>query len=192
MRAESLLHYPYLLIPLAIGVALILVIAAFLLRRRGAGRQFEKVVRRVAVSQLRDIVIPDGIGGHIHIERLLLTDAGALIVEFKDVPGTIFAGDRLDEWPVMNGKGRHTFRNPLGPLQDRIAAVRTLVPDLPADGKIVFSDAGRFPKGMPDKVCLLSDFAAGPGPDAQAEQHYAEAWERLTAQIEVGGSPVSN
>lgn len=181
MRAESLLHYPYVLIPLGIGLVLIVAIAALVLRRRNVYRQFDRIVRRVAIRQLRGVVIPDGLDGHIYVERLALTEAGALVIDFKDVPGMIFAGERLDEWAVMNGKGRHTFRNPLGPLQDRIAAVRTLVPDLPADGKIVFSDAGHFPKGMPARACLLSELAAEPRAGTQIPDRYAAAWEKLTS-----------
>jgi hypothetical protein len=180
MGAESFLHYPYLLVPLAIGIVLILLIAWLVLRLHGdSRRRLEKVLRRGAAEQLRDVVIPDGIGGEIHLERLLLTGAGALVLEFHDVSGTIFAGDRLEEWVVINRDGRYTFRNPLGPLQDRVTAVRLLAPELPVEGRIVFSDAGRFPKGMPAQVSLLRDLAL---PVESPDESYREAWESLTSQ----------
>lgn len=185
MRADAVLHYPYVLIlpAIAIILAAATVVALFLRRRRSTGRRLERVLQRAAIDQLRDIVIPDGLDGHIHIERLLLTEKGALVVDFKDVPGMIFAGARMDEWTVMDTQRRHTFRNPIGPLQDRIAAVRLLAPGLPADGRIIFSDAGQFPKGMPDRVSLLSEFAAGAQSDKLVPQQYKEAWQALTARV---------
>ncbi len=73
---------------------------------------------------LRDILIPDGSGGQLHIDFLLLTGRGLLVVDYRDVEGVVFGGEHMREWAVMNGSERSTFLNPLEALYDRIAAVR--------------------------------------------------------------------
>ncbi len=163
------------------GILVAIVLAAWLFRRRDPARRLDRVMKRLAHDQVRDIVIPDGVGGNVYIERVLLTGQGALVVDFKPVAGVVFAGERLDEWAIMDKRGRHPLRNPLGPLQDRIAAVRALSPGLPVDGRVVFSDRSEFPKGRPERVDLLREFAAHTHP-AGAQWHL-EAWGALKRQV---------
>ncbi|HET7370095.1 MAG TPA: nuclease-related domain-containing protein [Gammaproteobacteria bacterium] len=189
MFSDLTLSLP-VLIAIAIGVVLLVTGVIWLIcHYRSVYRRFDRVLRRIAADELRDIVIPDALDGHIHVDRLLLTEQGALVVEFKNVAGTVFAGERLDEWAVLDERGRHPFRNPLGGLQDRILAVRALAPELPVDGRIIFSDASEFPKGRPDKVCLLQELADRPRPaDAGA---FSTAWEALTQRVASAQKEVS-
>ncbi|HET6724544.1 MAG TPA: nuclease-related domain-containing protein [Gammaproteobacteria bacterium] len=171
------------LIPTAIGAAIVLaVLIAWLVRRhKNVYRRLDRVLKRIGAAELRDIVIPDAVDGHIHIDRLVLTGQGVLVVEFKNVDGTVFAGERLEEWAILNDSGRHALRNPLPGLQDRITAVRALSPDLPVDGRVVFNDASEFPKGRPEKVCLLRELAEWP--KASGGGNYAEAWAALLSPL---------
>lgn len=178
----DLSHSPLILIAIGIAAALLALLTVWLIRRHmNVYRRLDRVLQRIAASELRDIVIPDGLDGHIHIDRLLLTEQGALVVDFKNVAGTVFAGERLDEWAVLDDRGRHPFRNPLSGLHDRILAVRALSPELPVDGRIIFSDTSEFPKGRPDKVCLVRELAARPRA-SNARDHY-EAWAELTQRV---------
>jgi hypothetical protein len=52
--------------------------------------------------------------------------------------------------------------NPLESLYDRVAAVRLLAGDVPVEGRIVFTDRGRFPKGRPPHVSRLGSLAEFP------------------------------
>jgi hypothetical protein len=88
------------------------------------------------------------------------------------------------------GRGRrYTFDNPQPALYDRIAAVKALVGDVPVEGRLVFSNAGKFTKGFPKWVLMLDgievefpvvDRGMQSSPDFA---QFAGAWERLIAQL---------
>ena len=160
-------------------------------RRWGIYRARKQLVRSfeaVSAAVLRDVLIPDGSGGQLHIDFLLLTGRGLLVVDYRDIEGIVFGGEHMREWAVMNGNARTTFLNPLEPLYDRIAAVRLLAGEVPVDGRIVFTGRSKFPKGRPPRVMRLDLLeaeypAALPGAAHPAER-YRAAWEQLVAQAE--------
>ena len=122
--------------------AVVLAAGAFLWRRawlRGRGPMLEQALRVVAIDHLRDVLLPDGMGGQIQVEHLLLTGNGIVVIDVKAFEGTIFASDRMEEWTVIGRRGRFTFPNPQGTLYDRVAALRQLVRDVPVAGLVLFS-----------------------------------------------------
>ena len=174
---------------MVLGVVIAASIWAY--RRWGIYRARKQLVRSfeaVSAAVLRDVLIPDGSGGQLHIDFLLLTGRGLLVVDYRDVEGVVFGGEHMREWAVMNGSARSTFLNPLEPLYDRIAAVRLLAGEAPVDGRIVFTSRSKFPKGRPPRVMRLDLLeaeypAALPGAAHPAER-YRAAWEQLVAQAE--------
>ena len=171
--------------------ALLAVALTWAYRRWGRFRARKQIVRSfetVSAAVLRDVLIPDGSGGQLHIDFLLLTGRGLLVVDYRDVEGIVFGGEHMREWAVMNGSERTTFLNPLEALYDRIAAVRLLAGEVPVDGRIVFTDRSKFPKGRPPRVLRLDLLegeypAAVPGTTHPAER-YRAAWDQLVAQVE--------
>jgi len=156
--------------------------------RYRARRQLIKSFEAVSASVLRDVLIPDGSGGQLHIDFLLLTGRGLLVVDYRDVEGVVFGGEHMREWAVMNGSKRTTFLNPLEALYDRIAAVKLLAGEVPVDGRIVFTSRSKFPKGRPPRVMRLDLLeaeypAAVAGSPHPAERH-RQAWDQLAAQAE--------
>jgi hypothetical protein len=156
--------------------------------RYRARRQLVRSFESVSAAVLRDVLVPDGSGGQLHIDFLLLTGRGLLVVDYRDVEGVVFGGEHMREWAVMNGSQRSTFLNPLEALFDRIAAVRLLAGEVPVDGRIVFTSRSKFPKGRPPRVMRLdlleSEYpAAAPGAPHPAER-YRTAWDQLAAQVE--------
>lgn len=156
--------------------------------RYRARRQLVRSFEAVAAAVLRDVLVPDGSGGQLHVDFLLLTGRGLLVVDYRDVEGVVFGGEHLREWAVMNGSTRSTFLNPLEPLYDRIAAVRLLAGEAPVDGRIVFTGRSKFPKGRPPRVMRL-DLLEGEYPPPQPggahpAERYREAWNQLVAQVE--------
>jgi len=110
-------------------VALLAVAFAWAYRRWGRFRARKQIVRSfesVSAAVLRDVLIADGSGGQLHIDFLLLTGRGFLVVDYRDVEGVVFGGEHMREWAVMNGSERATFLNPLEALYDRIAAEKLL------------------------------------------------------------------
>jgi Nuclease-related domain len=153
-----------------------------------ARRQLFKSFEAVSAEVLRDVLIPDGIGGQLHIDFLLLTGRGLLVVDYRDVEGVVFGGEHMREWAVMNGSQRTTFLNPLEPLYDRIAAVRTLAGEAPVDGRIVFTNRSKFPKGRPPRVVRLdlleAEYPAPVEGTAHPGERYRPDWVQLVAQVE--------
>jgi hypothetical protein len=153
-----------------------------------ARRQLTRSFEAVSAAVLRDILVPDGSGGQLHIDFLLLTGRGLLVVDYRDVDGIVFGGEHMREWAVMNGSKRSTFLNPLEALYDRIAAVRLLAGEAPVDGRIVFTGRSKFPKGRPPRVLHLDLLEAEFPPQAAGSTHPAEryrpSWDQLVAQAE--------
>ena len=158
-------------------------------RRYSARKRIVRAIEAAASASLRDVLLPDGSDGHLHVDFLLLTGRGILIVDLRDVEGVVFGGEHMREWTVMNGTARFTFLNPLEGLYDRIAAVKALAGDVPVDGRIVFTEESKFPKGRPPKVLRLASLEAEyPPPDPNAPTNpadrYRPAWDDLSRQLE--------
>jgi hypothetical protein len=172
-------------------VALLAVASAWAYRYWSRFRARKQIVRSfesVSAAVLRDVLIPDGSGGQLHIDFLLLTGRGLLVVDYRDVEGIVFGGEHMREWAVMNGSERSTFLNPLEALYDRIAAVKLLAGEAPVDGRIIFTSRSKFPKGRPPRVLRLDllegDYpAAVPGTTHPAER-FRPAWDQLVGQVE--------
>lgn len=139
---------------------LLLIVLVWLWRRRRRRSTVDTALAAIAFERLRDVLLPDGMGGEIHIEHLLLTARGILVVNVKPYEGIIFASDRMDQWTVIAASGRATFPNPLSSLYDRVAAVRQLVRDIDVTGFVVFPALADFSKGRPADVRLPADLLA--------------------------------
>jgi hypothetical protein len=95
----------------------------------------------------------------------------------------------MSDWTVM-GRRRYTFDNPQPALYDRIAAVKALVGDaVPVEGRLLFSNHGKFTKGKPKYVLMLDgievEFPAVDRTQTNFPEYalYANAWSRLLAQL---------
>jgi hypothetical protein len=141
-----------------LALGLVAVVAYFgweMIQQRRARRAIDNVISSVAFEELRNVLLPTGTGEQIHVNYLLLTQRGLLVIELFDVPGVIFAGEKMEQWSVFGPKRHFTFTNPLPMLYDRMAAVRNLAGDVPVEGRVVFSMLGEFPKGRPEIVLRL-------------------------------------
>src|SRR5271170_4805210 len=138
---------------LFLGAASFLGVRAF--RRRSRRRSLLARLERIAFGAAHQVLVPDGMGGFIHIDHLLLTPRGVLVLDTRRVAGLIFGGDQMSEWTVMGRGHRYTFDNPQPALYDRIAAVKAIVGDVPVEGRLLFSNVGKFTKGIPKWVVML-------------------------------------
>ena len=157
-------------------------------RRRRARRQLYDAITVIGLDSLQDVLVPDGMGGSMHVDFLLLTSRGVLVVDLRDVAGNIFGGDQMTEWTVMAGAKRTTFQNPQGALYDRVAAVKLIAGELPVEGRILFTKRGRFPKGLPRWTMMVDALRAEfPPADSQAFAalmgRYREIWAGICAAV---------
>jgi Nuclease-related domain len=156
-------------------------------RRYRARRALRMAVTGGSADHIADCLVPDGADGGFHVDFLLLTSQGVVVIDLRDIRGNIFGGDQMAEWTVMDGAHRFTFTNPQSTLYDRIAAVKAVVGEVPVEGRIVFTLRGKFPKGLP-KWTLMLDAVRGEFPPAGDEAsgtagRYGEAWGRLKAAV---------
>ena len=167
---------------LALALLAAAVIAALLVLWRWERRRRMRMLRTQAVircgfDHLRDVLVPDGQGSALHVDFLLLTARGVVVIDLRDITGNIFGGDQMTDWTVMHRAQRFTFLNPQTALYDRIAAVRALAQDLPVEGRIVFTARGRFPKGLPQHTLMLDSLPAEfPASDRESMSALIQRW----------------
>ncbi|MDA0706784.1 MAG: nuclease-related domain-containing protein [Proteobacteria bacterium] len=143
------------------AVALLsLLFSWWIYRRRQGGNHLQRVMDDIGYDRIDGLLIPKGDDGEIQIDHLLLTSRGLLIIDIKDVSGTVFGSDKMENWTVISDKHRFTFANPKPALYDRIAAVRQIVRQVPVEGRLVFLDEAAFTKGVPDLVASIDELYA--------------------------------
>jgi hypothetical protein len=170
---------------LLVGVLLLLLIWLLYRFVKGRGSKLEQVLRDIAYERVHDLVIPNGDDGEILIDQLLLTSQGLLVLELKDVEGSVFGSDKMEDWTVISAQRRYTFPNPQHGLYDRIAAVRQIVRQVPVAGRILFLDGAEFSKGMPGLVStldkLLEEFGEKNKKGAQVKvEAFMPHWELIS------------
>jgi hypothetical protein len=168
-----------------IAVVFLLVLAVTLrrpLRRWREQHQIERSIRRLGAARMQRLRLPDGVGGELTIDNLLLRPEGLLIVGVKRYPGMIYGADNISEWTqILKGRS-FKFPNPFTHLQDQINALKGIVPGVPVRALSLFAHHASFPKDKPGSVLLLSE-ARARGKKFRREdvpQDLWDAWERLT------------
>jgi hypothetical protein len=158
-------------------------------QRRARRKALLTRLEGVAFDSAHQVLVPDGMGGFIHIDHLLLTPRGVLVLDTRRVAGLIFGGDQMSDWTVMGRGRRYTFDNPQPALYDRIAAVKALVGELPVEGRLLFSNVGKFTKGIPKWVLMLDGIEVefpvvdGTMKSSPAFAHFDGEWTRLIGQL---------
>ncbi len=142
----------------------------------------------VTVDRMRDVLVPDGMGGHIQVEYLLLTAHGLVVIDVKPYEGMVFASDRMDEWTVMGKEGRFAFPNPQRTLYDRVAAIRRLVRDVRVTGHVLFAAGADFSKGRPKDVLLPGELTEQYNKPERSDvdqlmEAFSPHWERVREAV---------
>jgi hypothetical protein len=178
----NLENTPWLLPALAVLTLLV----GWLIYRyvRGRSSALQRAFNSISFERIEGLVIPSADEGEIQIDQVLLTSNGLLIVDVKEVQGTVFGSDKMQDWAVISDERRYTFSNPQPMLFDRIAAVRQIVREVPVAGRLLFLDGAEFTKGVPGLVCTLDELVDEFGePNKNAAKFKIEAfrphWELL-------------
>lgn len=178
------------LIGVLVGVAGVFGWRAWRIRRERSARA--SLIGSISVDHARDVLVADGNGGTLHLDYLLFTPRGLIVLEMRDAAGNVFGSDAMTEWTVMDGPRRYTFANPQGSLYDRIAAVKAHAEDIPVEGRVVFTRRANFPKGLP-RLTLREDslgveLLMGERSHAErAVEPWRGTWRRLRAELRPSG-----
>ncbi len=151
----------------------------------------EKVIRKTVLKNARDVVenvyIPDGLGEHMHLEYLILTPAGLVVVDTMRVPGNVFGAEKLELWTQVYNKRSYKFSNPLLYNELKCITVRSVSGKVPVYGLVLFADDSQFPKGIPARVATTSSFAQElknlPGPAQKTTTGLDQAWQAVLSTI---------
>lgn len=157
-------------------------------RRLRRHRARQRLLQSISVELVSNVLVPDGSGGGIHLDSVLLTPRGVLVIDWREMAGNVFGSDAMSEWTVMDGQRRYTFANPQAQLYDRVAAVKAIAGDIPVEGRVVFAARALFPKGLPRLTWRESDLNPDIllGDRRHAEQvvtPWREHWSRLCATL---------
>ncbi len=179
-----------LIIGLAAGGALAFValVSIWLWRRRRQGT-LASVLKSITIASRTDISLPDINQGQIHVEHLILTAKGLLVLDVKKVSGVVFGSDAMEEWTTIDNAQRFTFRNPQLALFDRVAALKLVARDIPVAGYVVFPATADFSKGRPSHVIQPDELAERFSKPARADLEriidaFSPQWERVVAACE--------
>lgn len=184
--------YTDILLPLVPALLLVAAVVALgtwlILRRTARSRRLQRVIRSIASEYTSELVIPDGMDGEIQLQHVLLTPKGILVMDLKQADGAVFAGEKLDEWTVMDGSKRFKFKSPLAALRARTAAVRAVAKDVPVQGRIVFEGRPEFVGGRPQQVCTLQELEQEFAPSARRNTESVSAFHASWEQIQLAAN----
>ena len=128
-----------------------------MLRRWQEERALLRRIRRLGVASLHNVVIPDGIGGTVFLEHVVLHPEGILVLPVRRYRGAVFAADKIDTWTQVLGKRSYKFPNPLRELESVLLAVRNLAPEAKVAGYLLVTREATFPKGKPEAIVSFSE-----------------------------------
>jgi hypothetical protein len=120
-------------------------------------RQITGTVKRLGARMLRDIALPDGMGGEIRIDYLALCSDAILVICVKRYDGMIFGSTKTDEWTQTINSRSYKFPNPDIYLAQQVSALRNITPKIPVRGMHLFTDSAVFPWDKPPNVQQLKD-----------------------------------
>lgn len=150
-----------LLVESIVMIALLLLLVTWLLfriknRRQSANNRIRKILKPHQLAEAGRLVIPDGIGGLLEIEHLVMLKQGLLIMHRFPLSGHLYGAEKIDQWTQLIDGRSYKFANPLKHLSHVQQSLSLLTPKVPIYTHVVFTGQCNFPKGKPDKVSLLS------------------------------------
>jgi hypothetical protein len=169
------------------AVAVILLLLVVLLSKplRNLFDRFRvgRAIKRLGTASMSNVVISDGMDGHVFIEHLVLTASNVLVVSVRRYSGAIFAAENMDMWAQVTDGGSYKFPNPLHEIESAMAALRSHLPGTAISGIILFGRDSTFPKGKPEGVMHISEITKLPipGRDTVVSESARKAWDSLLA-----------
>lgn len=169
-------------------IVAILLILVYLSRRSlqnwHEGYRIARAARRLGARVLRDVQLPDGVGGEISIDFLTLAADAILVIGVKRFDGYIFGSAQTDDWTQTVHNRSYKFPNPDAYLQRQVSAVRILLPKIPVKGMHLFADCAVFPRDKPVNVLQVSDARGMRRPDLKdIPAELQTAWVELTRAL---------
>ncbi len=175
-----------------IGASIIaLSVIAFLtrryLKRTVEYRTIKKIVKGWKGQFLKNVVLHDGIDRNIFIDYLIKLPNLILVINTYNYEGYLFGGESIDQWAQLVRYKSYKFDNPLYRLLESIQVLKDRDRNTRVEGRIVFSNNGSFPKGIPACVSLLDTLKDDISQLVNSSQEMVSdaTWARLKREIEL-------
>jgi len=140
------------------------------------------ILRPYVKDEIKQVIIPDGIGGLLEIEHLILLEQGILLIETYPMAGNLFGAEMIDQWTQIIDGRSYKFANPLRHIRTSRQAIKVLAPEIPVFCRVIFNSDSYFPKGKPDEVSILeslSDDLLFINEEKIISKQATQAWERI-------------
>mgnify|MGYP001556141563 CR=1 FL=1 len=168
---------------------IVLTVLLFLLRTQLKNWRQEhnirRVIRRLGVRSLKNIHLPDGMGGEVTIAHLLLGHDAILVIGVMRFEGLIFGSPHTDQWTQVLNRRSYQFVNPDHYMQRQINAVRLIAPGARVSGWHLFGHGSKVPKDKPDNVLQPGDVQSLPKPPTRGNipNPLPASWEQLVVAV---------
>jgi len=186
----------YLIVALVFSViiAIILLLMWKTFRSKESHRYFPKIIRKISKYYMKNVVIPDAVEGSSFIDWLVLTPRGILIISQKPYKGMIFGAENISHWTQVVDRRSYTFDNPLRQLEVDLVTIKSLIPNIPVKGYVVFDRDSFFPKGKPKIVLTLNEIKQNISVfrEGVISNELLEAWDKLSSQLKPGSNSEQN
>jgi len=171
------------------------VVVAYIWKKRkpSASAQMELILQSVKRDEIKEIIIPDGIGGLLEIEHIILMDQGLLLIETYPISGNLYGAEQIDQWTQIVDGRSFKFANPLRRIRTSRQALKLLAPNVPIFCRVVFNADSHFPKGKLDEVSILETLAADIQPMVESPKVTDKAktdWQRCLRIARKNGQAV--
>lgn len=152
---------PSIILYFVLTALFLLVLAIFMYRKWNGtpAHQMHAILKPYTRDEIDEIIIPDGIGGLLEIEHLILMDQGLLLIETYPMSGNLFGAETIDMWTQIIDGRSYKFANPLRRIRTSRQAIKALAPNVPVFCRIIFNANSIFPKGKPDEVSVINSLA---------------------------------
>lgn len=162
------------------GLLLLTLLLRFVWRCYRRRHPLVPVLKRLGALHVRNLIVPDGVGGTIQTDFLVLMRGGVLVLDVKNYRGVLFGAENAPLWSQMIKSRSYKFANPLPENVFRVQSVQHLLPGVPVIGRVVFTRDAQFPREMPRGVSMLDTLLDDLGAFAGAASlPYLDAWKRL-------------
>lgn len=154
-------------------------------RRDAEARKIAQIFKDKNATYRKSVAFPDGMDGYVFIDYLVLTPDGIMVMDMQDYNGFIFGAPNIDHWTQMVRRRGYKFENPLHQNAWRVQVIKTLTQDAPVVGRVVFSSASQFPKGLPEGVSHMTTLATDMGSffdNKSVPDGLRSAWDTLVSR----------
>lgn len=175
---------PVLIAAIIAFVLFLLVLIVIVQRKRKQSAEFKMkaIIQPYIKQEERQFIIPDGIGGLLEIEHLILLEQGLLLIETYPMAGNLFGAETIDQWTQIVDGRSYKFANPLRRLRTSRQAIKSLAPKIPVFCRVIFNSDSTFPKGKPEEVSVLGSLDEDMqtlGSEPQNAEQALQAWDSI-------------